>query len=346
MFDQLDDLERAIDKVIASERELDLPRLRKLADRLESAWLHALHTRGEVEPGWVAAECRVPLRQARRAVQTAAKLDALPAFHDALLTGEVTPAHAHVVARACTPSRMDARRLSVRQFAGLVKHICDAIDGDDGAAEAITQYESREVYLAKSWRGMGFLQGQLDPEGAEYVITALETRMEDDKRAEGRTRRQRRADALVDICRHYLDTREHPKDERRRGRPHVGAIYALNEDTISELEHMGPISRATMKRLLCDSNVHRVVTGPGSVPLDVGRSSRTIPIGMWRALVARDRHCTAAGCDRPPGWCEAHHVIHWEDGGPTSLENLKLLCWRHHRDHHEGRAHGARAPTR
>src|SRR5438270_5514950 len=111
------------------------------------------------------------------------------------------------MARACTPSRAyallpaedrfvdGARRLPVRQFAGLVKHICDAIDGDDGASETNTLHDAREVFVAKSWRGMGVLNGQLDPEGAEYVITALETRMEDDTPADGRTRRQRRADA-------------------------------------------------------------------------------------------------------------------------------------------------------
>jgi HNH endonuclease len=98
--------------------------------------------------------------------------------------------------------------------------------------------------------------------------------------------------------------------------------------------------------MLRDCNAHRVITDAQSMPLDIGRAARTVPIAIWRALVARDRHCTAPGCDQPPGWCEAHHITHWQDGGPTALHNLKLLCWRHHRDHHEGRANGARAPTR
>jgi hypothetical protein len=68
--------------------------------------------------------------------------------------------------------------------------------------------------------------------------------------------------------------------------------------------------------------------------LDVGRTTREIPPSIWRALVARDRHCTAKGCMVPPGRCEAHHIWHWEDGGPTSLDNLKLPCWYHHHEEH------------
>jgi hypothetical protein len=47
-------------------------------------------------------------------------------------------------------------------------------------------------------------------------------------------------------------------------------------------------------------------------------------------LIARDRHCQHTGCDRPHRWCDAHHVQHWADGGPTALPNLKLLCRYHH----------------
>jgi HNH endonuclease len=56
-----------------------------------------------------------------------------------------------------------------------------------------------------------------------------------------------------------------------------------------------------------------------------------------RALAARDGGCLFPGCDTPPIWCEPHHwLIHWLDGGPTDLDNLALLCRRHHRFVHEG----------
>ena len=49
----------------------------------------------------------------------------------------------------------------------------------------------------------------------------------------------------------------------------------------------------------------------------------------------RDRHCAVRGCHRRPAQCQAHHVKHWLDGGPTDLDNLVLLCHQHHHDHHD-----------
>ena len=72
--------------------------------------------------------------------------------------------------------------------------------------------------------------------------------------------------------------------------------------------------------------------GDGKV-LDVGRKTRTIPPAIRRALGARDHRCRFAGCDSRR--CDAHHVRHWADGGATRLDNLVLLCRRHHRAVHE-----------
>jgi 3-oxoacyl-(acyl-carrier-protein) synthase len=78
--------------------------------------------------------------------------------------------------------------------------------------------------------------------------------------------------------------------------------------------------------------------------LDVGRATRTVSAAQWKALVARDRHCTAPGCTRPPSHCDAHHIQHWDQGGPTDIANLRLLCWHHHRQEHleHAQARGAR----
>ena len=72
---------------------------------------------------------------------------------------------------------------------------------------------------------------------------------------------------------------------------------------------------------------------PNGSLLDVGRKTRTIPSAIHRALVARDRHCQFPGCTARR--CDGHHITHWADGGATSLENLVLLCRRHHRAVHE-----------
>lgn len=67
--------------------------------------------------------------------------------------------------------------------------------------------------------------------------------------------------------------------------------------------------------------------------LDVGRRTRTIPTAIRRALTVRDEGCQFPGCGL--GHCEAHHLKHWANGGETSLDNLVLLCRRHHRAVHE-----------
>jgi 5-methylcytosine-specific restriction endonuclease McrA len=73
--------------------------------------------------------------------------------------------------------------------------------------------------------------------------------------------------------------------------------------------------------------------GPSCV-LDVGWATRNVSNAQWNALVARDKHCTESGCTIGPAGCQAHHVWHWEHGGPTNLDNLVLLCWYHHKQRH------------
>jgi 5-methylcytosine-specific restriction endonuclease McrA len=66
---------------------------------------------------------------------------------------------------------------------------------------------------------------------------------------------------------------------------------------------------------------------------EVGAKTRTIPPALRRALLHRDRSCRFPGCHGR--FCQAHHIRHWAQGGPTTLSNLALLCRRHHRAVHE-----------
>jgi hypothetical protein len=92
-----------------------------------------------------------------------------------------------------------------------------------------------------------------------------------------------------------------------------------------------------VRRLACDAEVSRIITRAGTEPLEVGRRSRVISAPLRRALNHRDRGCTHPGCDTPARWCDAHHITHWADGGPTTLANLRLVCRRHHRTAHHRR---------
>jgi hypothetical protein len=98
-----------------------------------------------------------------------------------------------------------------------------------------------------------------------------------------------------------------------------------------------PSPPTAARRLACDAAITRVITGPDSEILDIGRKTRVIPAGLRRAVMIRDRHCTHPGCDVPAIWCEIHHIIHWADGGPTTLTNLTLRCPRHHHHTHQQR---------
>jgi hypothetical protein len=100
--------------------------------------------------------------------------------------------------------------------------------------------------------------------------------------------------------------------------------------------HHEPISPEAARRIACDSMIIPVVLGSRSEPLDIGRASRTVPLGMRRAVELRDVHCRFPGCDRPAKWCEAHHVRWWKrDEGPTELNNIVLTCKFHHVRVHE-----------
>lgn len=90
------------------------------------------------------------------------------------------------------------------------------------------------------------------------------------------------------------------------------------------------LSAQGAQRITCDCEIQRIVISPEGLPLDVGRRMRTFPAHMRKALEIRDRGCVFPGCEKPPGWTEAHHIVHWAQGGKTSLDNAALLCSNHH----------------
>jgi hypothetical protein len=200
------------------------------------------------------------------------------------------------------------------------------LDGEEG------RLPERTVHLSRTLGARWVLDGDLDPEGGTVVATALRLAATDDAEGEPvRTPGRKRADALVDVCRFYLDRRDGVGAGRHR--PHLNVVVDYGDLAAGrggELVDGGYVDGATVRRLLCDAAVHRVVTDGASTVLDYGTSTRTVPPHLWAALVLRDRHCRHDGCDRPSEWCEAHHVVPVLEGGPTSLDNLVLKCTRHH----------------
>jgi hypothetical protein len=123
-------------------------------------------------------------------------------------------------------------------------------------------------------------------------------------------------------------------------RPHITVTVDLEvlqgtKAGTAELDHGGVVHQETARRLACDASVRRIVLGPRSEPLDVGRKTPVVPAALRRAVIARDKTCRFSGCGRPAAWCDVHHIKHWAKGGETSLSNCMLLCGRHHHLIHE-----------
>lgn len=102
------------------------------------------------------------------------------------------------------------------------------------------------------------------------------------------------------------------------------------------MPHVGPVPIGMVRRLACDADLIPVVLGTPSRVLDLGRRHRLYPAWMRRAMVARDGGCTFPACTVPATWCEAHHLIEWWRGGPTTLDTSALLCPAHHHAVHTG----------
>jgi hypothetical protein len=101
------------------------------------------------------------------------------------------------------------------------------------------------------------------------------------------------------------------------------------------LDTGGKISAAEARRLACQAGIIPVVLGGDSEPLDVGRKQRLHTHYQRICMSVRDGGCTAENCDRPPGWAECHHEEAWSDGGETSVENGRMLCFWHHQLAHD-----------
>jgi hypothetical protein len=302
---------------------------------------------------WLVDRHRVGWTAAAKDISTARSLQRMPHTRDALASGELNPAAVQMLvsARRAHPAQFRgsertlveaARTLPSQQLHRAVSHWRQRLDWSQGLKDLERARQQRRLAVTTTILGMVRVDGDLDPETGETVIAALKNCQSADRKRSGaedrRTPAQRLADSLGEVCRRWLDSSDRPMVAGER--PHVAVIVdleALNGrgGSRSELEHTGPIHPEVVRRLACDASISRVVVRGPSEPLDVGRKTAVIPAPMRRAVMVRDRHCRFPGCDRPPPWCDAHHVVHWAQGGVTALGNLVLLCRRHHRLLHE-----------
>jgi hypothetical protein len=231
----------------------------------------------------------------------------------------------------------DARAFDPAQLCRLARRIVAIIDPDGTLADDRHHERRRDATLSHNRDGSGELRAHLTPTALavwEAVLDPLAAPQPNDETGrDGRTPAQRRHDALLDAGRRLLRSGELPA---------CGGIPAtvIVTMTLDELEarsgfattsHGGLLSVPDALALAAEAEVIPVVLSDSGGVLSHGRARRTASAAQRLALVARDGGCTFPGCDRPPEWTQAHHVVHWADGGATDLENLTLLCGFHHR---------------
>jgi Domain of unknown function (DUF222)/HNH endonuclease len=302
---------------------------------------------------WVDSRFHTGWTAAAKEVRVARALEDMPATREALADGDVSSAAVGtlVAAREANPEAFAgvedtlldvARSLPLRDLRRVVGHWKEIVEPEAGAREEQDRFDRRGLHVSPLLDGMVRVDGNLDPESGQTLITALGAVTDAWAHAGGedaRTPAQRRADALREVCRQWLDLAERPTVSGER--PHVTVTLDLESlegraGRRCELGDTGSITPESARRIACDASITRVITRGVSEPLEVGRRSPVVPASLRRALVVRDRGCRFPGCDRPQSWCDAHHVAHWADGGRTDLSNLVLLCRRHHRLTHQG----------
>ncbi len=303
----------------------DLIDLRKTIDRLEFQCARRLdlfaRRRGYEAFGfvtlisWLRRACRLLPGAALQRAEVARNLPSLPGTAAAVASGDIGFHHAAVIAHSVTEVGVEA---VARQESVLLEAAqnCDP---------------KRLSYATRTIR--------LDAEGGAIVRAAIGACEHPFQPNDQTTGGQRRADALVELCRQRLDSGTLPEVGGQK--PHLTVTASIETLTkkpgapAGELEWGPPINAEMVRRIACDCAMTRVLLDGRSEAIDVGRCTRTFPPAMLRALAARDKHCRFPGCDRPPTWCDGHHLIHWLDGGETKVSNGCLLCRRHHRFVHE-----------
>jgi hypothetical protein len=340
----LDEIERAV-RVLEAERSRRLAEFERRGAHADDGFLSM--------SSWLVARHRVAPSTATRRVRVARSLQRMPHAAEAYATGELSEAavglltaaagaHPEAFARAEEALLEAARTLPVSGLRSVVEYWSQAQDLAAAEDEQDRRFERRRLHVSPTLEGMVRVDGDLDAEAGQALMTALRAVMDADARTRGtpelRAPASRRADALGEICRAWLDGQDRPSIAGER--PHVEVLVDLEalagRAGRSELVDTGPVTPATARRLACDAKVSRVITDGPSRPLELGRSTKVVSAALRRAVTVRDGGCRFPGCGRPPGWCDAHHVRHWADGGDTSLDNLVLLCRPHHRAIHRG----------
>src|ERR1700694_425250 len=334
----LNDLRR--ENLIQRRRVIDLQEIAFAREAAEFAASDAWDEDGSVSAtDWLRFNCHMNAGAAANSIAVGEMLARLTESHQAVVDGEIGFAHLATMARTAEAlgDRFDekvlvekAKENSPGKFFYICHHARHAADAKAYAAEQAEQVERRRLKLSKWMDGSVLISGQLDPIGGAAVLSMIEPMARKSGPNDDRCLEQRNADALVELA------SGSGSQAQIQVTSSLETLLALAGAPAAEMEHSLPVSSKTIERLACDSGIARVLLNSESLVIDVGRSKRVVSEPGRRALAARDGHCLWTQCDRPASRSAAHHLVHWIHGGNSDLDNLILLCHRHHWMVHEG----------
>lgn len=248
----------------------------------------------------------------------------------------------------------EAPALTVEQLAARARALRADLDAEADATRIAgleqAQRDRRYLYLSRQPDGMTRVSGLLDPESAAVVTAAIDAATSprrggprfvdaadvaraDELVRDRRTTPQIALDALVELVR--LGGAVAPTELLGARSPAVQVLVTQRDlaegHGIARIEGQSePVSVATAERHVCEGGILPVVVDGAGQVLDLGREVRLYSRRQRQALAVRDGGCRFPGCDRPPSWAEAHHIVPWSSGGRTDLAEGVLLCRHHH----------------
>ncbi len=287
---------------------------------------------------WLSRYAGISTSTAYEHLRVARRLEELPLVDEAFAEGRLSYTKVRAITRVATS--LTEEKLVTQALGASGDELERSCRAQRDADVAMDMAEPAR-YLSRRSMGDGTveLRIRLDAAEAELVMKAIEqirgdSSAEESPAAEPRSKEAQQVDAFMDLIHTWAEGTT--SAQRRSSRPEVVVrvdVSALGDEArLADSQHW--LSREALDRLTCDAAV-AVVTTDGDTVLDAGRSRRTVSAAMARALLVRDAHCVYPGCSHHR-WLEAHHILHWSQGGTTTLDNLCLLCTAHHRLEHAG----------
>jgi hypothetical protein len=335
------------DTVVIAKRLIDrtTAELACLVAELDSRGLTEIDE-GLSTTAWLRHRCRMTPTEASGTLKTARALGDMPTIIAGALDGEVPARSLQLLSRA-RDRHVEAFELhegvfgnvatwlSVGDLRRAISHWDQQVDYEQTLEDVKDAEEQAEMFFTQTYLGRWDIAGRFSVADGDVINTALRGYIQASylDATDRRPMPQRLAEAAVSIHRFWLD---HNTTVETSGgeKPHITVVVDYKTlvgdvDRLPELDGY-TIEPETLRRWACDAGIVRIITDAESQPIDVGRRTRTIPPSLRRALELRDGGCTWEGCGAPVSWCDAHHIIHWADGGNTNLDNTRLLCRKHH----------------